>query len=328
MAKDTANQRHEVEHLRRQIQELSRQPSSDGTAKDLEALRRRLDGMRRDSSTELTSWHRVQLSRHPRRPHVQDYIELIFSDFSPLHGDRRFADDPAMIGGMARFHGEPCMILGTQKGRDTEQKLFRNFGMPKPEGYRKALRLMQLAQKFDRPIFIFIDTAGAYPGIGAEERGQAEAIAQNLREMARLTVPVLVTITGEGGSGGALGIGIGDRVYMLEHAYYSVISPEGCAAILWKDQSRVEEAANALKITSSHLQRLGIVDEVIPEPEGGAHNDPEQTAASVDRQLKEGLKALKALSAEQLVLQRSRRFRVLGDASPASDPPTDSVSQS
>lgn len=328
MAKDTANQRHEVEHLQQQIQELSRQPSSDGTAKDLEALRRRLDGMRRDSSTELTTWHRVQLSRHPRRPHVQDYIELIFSDFSPLHGDRRFADDPAMIGGMARFHGEPCMILGTQKGRDTEQKLFRNFGMPKPEGYRKALRLMQLAQKFDRPIFIFIDTAGAYPGIGAEERGQAEAIAQNLREMARLTVPVLVTITGEGGSGGALGIGIGDRVYMLEHAYYSVISPEGCAAILWKDQSRVEEAANALKITSSHLQRLGIVDEVIPEPEGGAHNDPEQTAASVDRQLKDGLKALKALSAEQLVLQRSRRFRVLGDVSLASDPPTDSVGRS
>jgi acetyl-CoA carboxylase carboxyl transferase subunit alpha len=327
MANDTANQRHEVERLQRRIQALSRQPSSDGTAKDLEALRRRLDGLRRESSPELTSWHRVQLSRHPRRPHVQDFIELVFSDFAPLHGDRRFADDPAMIGGMARFHGDPCMVLGTQKGRNTEQKLFRNFGMPKPEGYRKALRLMQLAQKFDRPIFIFIDTAGAYPGIGAEERGQAEAIAQNLREMARLTVPVLVTITGEGGSGGALGIGIGDRVYMLEHAYYSVISPEGCAAILWKDQSRVEEAANALKITSSHLKRLGIVDEVIPEPEGGAHNDPEQTAASVDRQLKEGLKALKSLSAEQLVLQRSRRFRVLGDASHPSDPPPDSVSQ-
>ena len=219
------------------------------------------------------------------------------------------------------------MILGTQKGRDTEQKLFRNFGMPKPEGYRKALRLMHLAQKFDRPIFIFIDTAGAYPGIGAEERGQAEAIAQNLREMARLTVPVLVTITGEGGSGGALGIGIGDRVYMLEHAYYSVISPEGCAAILWKDQSQVEEAANALKITSSHLKRLGIVDEVIPEPEGGAHNDPEGTAASVDRQLKEGLKALKSLPSEQLVLQRSRRFRVLGDASRLADPPPESDSR-
>ena len=327
MAKDTANQRREVERLQGQIQELPRRPSSDGTAKDVEALRRRLDGLGGESSEELTSWHRVQLSRHPRRPHVQDFIELIFSDFSPLHGDRRFADDPAMIGGMARFHGEPCMVLGTQKGRDTEQKLFRNFGMPKPEGYRKALRLMHLAQKFDRPIFIFIDTAGAYPGIGAEERGQAEAIAQNLREMACLTVPVLVTITGEGGSGGALGIGIGDRVYMLEHAYYSVISPEGCAAILWKDQSRVEEAANALKITSSHLQRLGIVDEVIPEPEGGAHNDPEQTAASVDRQLKEGLKVLKSLSSEQLVLQRSRRFRVLGDASPPSDPPPDSVSR-
>lgn len=321
MANDTANQRHQVEHLQRQIQELSRQPSSDGAAKDLEALRRRLDGLRREATAELTSWHRVQLSRHPRRPHVQDFIELVFSDFSPLHGDRRFADDPAMIGGMARFHGEPCMVLGTQKGRDTEQKLFRNFGMPKPEGYRKALRLMQLAQKFDRPIFIFIDTAGAYPGIGAEERGQAEAIAQNLREMARLTVPVLVTITGEGGSGGALGIGIGDRVYMLQHAYYSVISPEGCAAILWKDQSRVEEAANALKITSSHLERLGIVDQVIPEPEGGAHNDPEQTAASVDRQLQEGLKALKSLSAEQLVLQRSRRFRGLGEASGPSEPP-------
>lgn len=327
MAKDTANQSHEVERLQRRIQDLSRQPSSDGTAKDLEALRRRLDGLRRESSAELTSWHRVQLSRHPRRPHVQDFIELVFSDFSPLHGDRRFADDPAMIGGMARFHGEPCMVLGTQKGRDTEQKLFRNFGMPKPEGYRKALRLMHLAQKFKRPIFIFIDTAGAYPGIGAEERGQAEAIAQNLREMARLTVPVLVTITGEGGSGGALGIGIGDRVYMLEHAYYSVISPEGCAAILWKDQSRVEEAANALKITSSHLMRLGIVDEVIPEPEGGAHNDPEQTAASVDRQLQKGLKALKSLSAEQLVLQRSRRFRVLGDASLPSDPTSDSDSR-
>ena len=327
MANDTANQRHEVERLQRQIQELSRRPPSDDSAEDLEALRRRLDGLRGETSAELTSWHRVQLSRHPRRPHVQDYIELIFSDFSPLHGDRRFADDPAMIGGMARFHGEPCMVLGTQKGRDTEQKLFRNFGMPKPEGYRKALRLMQLAQKFDRPIFIFIDTAGAYPGIGAEERGQAEAIAQNLREMARLTVPVQVTITGEGGSGGALGIGIGDRVYMLEHAYYSVISPEGCAAILWKDQSRVEEAANALKITSSHLLRLGIVDEVIPEPEGGAHNDPEQTAASVDRQLQEGLKALKSLSAEQLVLQRSRRFRLLGDASRPSDPPPDSDSR-
>ncbi len=327
MANDTANQRLEVEHLQRQIQELTRQPPSDDGAKDLEALRRRLDGLRRESSPELTSWHRVQLSRHPRRPHVQDFIELVFSDFSPLHGDRRFADDPAMIGGMARFHGEPCVVLGTQKGRDTEQKLFRNFGMPKPEGYRKALRLMQLAQKFDRPIFIFIDTAGAYPGIGAEERGQAEAIAQNLREMALLTVPVLVTITGEGGSGGALGIGIGDRVYMLEHAYYSVISPEGCAAILWKDQSRVEEAANALKITSSHLRHLGIVDEVIPEPEGGAHNDPGQTAASVDRQLKEGLKALKSLSAEQLVLERSRRFRLLGEASRPSDPTPDSDSR-
>jgi acetyl-CoA carboxylase carboxyl transferase subunit alpha len=315
MADDTANQRDEVEQLEKQILELSRLVPNSKTAKELEGLRGRLRRLRREVFSKLTPWHRVQLSRHPRRPHVQDFIDLIFQDYSPLHGDRRFGDDPAMVGGMARFHGEPCIVLGTQKGRDTKQKLFRNFGMPKPEGYRKALRLMRLAEKYGRPIFSLIDTAGAYPGIGAEERGQAEAIAVNLREMARLTVPILVTITGEGGSGGALGIGIGDRVYMLEHAYYSVISPEGCAAILWKDQSRVEEAANALKITSRHLKRLGVVDEVIPEPEGGAHTDPELAATVVDQQLQQGLKALQSLSPEQLVLNRCQRFRYLGEAS-------------
>ncbi len=315
MADDTVNQRNEIEHLEKQIQQLSRSVPDNKTAKELERLRGRLSRLRREVFAKLTPWHRVQLSRHPRRPHVRDFIDLIFEDYSPLHGDRRYADDPAMIGGMARFHGEPCIVLGTQKGRDTKQKLFRNFGMPKPEGYRKALRLMQLAEKYGRPVFSFIDTAGAYPGIGAEERGQAEAIAQNLREMARLTVPILVTITGEGGSGGALGIGVGDRVYMLEHAYYSVISPEGCAAILWKDQARVEEAANALKITSRHLERLGIVDEVIPEPEGGAHTDPERATTSVDQQLQQGLKVLKPLSPEQLVRNRRQRFRFLGEVS-------------
>ena len=260
----------------------------------------------------LTPWQRIELARHPKRPHVKDFIDIIFQDYSEIHGDRRYADDPAMIGGMARFHGEPCMVIGTQKGRDTKQKLFRNFGMPKPEGYRKALRLMQLAEKYSRPIFTFIDTTGAYPGIGAEERGQAEAIAFNLREMAQLKVPILVTITGEGGSGGALGIGIGNRIYMLEHAYYSVISPEGCAAILWKDQSKVESAANALKITSQYLKEIDIVDQVIPEPAGGAHLNPRNTAKLVDQQLHQGLQQLNSLSTQELLEQRYERFRLLG----------------
>ena len=260
----------------------------------------------------LTPWQRIELARHPKRPHVKDFIDIIFQDYSEIHGDRRYADDPAMIGGMARFHGEPCMVIGTQKGRDTKQKLFRNFGMPKPEGYRKALRLMQLAEKYSRPIFTFIDTTGAYPGIGAEERGQAEAIAFNLREMAQLKVPILVTITGEGGSGGALGIGIGNRIYMLEHAYYSVISPEGCAAILWKDQSKVESAANALKITSQYLKEIDIVDQVIPEPAGGAHLNPQNTAKLVDQQLHQGLQQLNSLSTQELLEQRYERFRLLG----------------
>jgi len=312
---DTLNQREEVEHLEKKIQEVSHLLPNNNTAKELDRLRSRLDYLRREIFSKLTPWHRVQLSRHPQRPHVQDFINLIFEDYTQLHGDRYYADDPAMIGGMARFHGEPCIVLGTQKGRDTKQKLFHNFGMPKPEGYRKAMRLMHLAEKYSRPIFSFIDTTGAYPGIGAEERGQAQAIAQNLRAMTRLTVPIIVTITGEGGSGGALGIGVGDRVYMLEHAYYSVISPEGCAAILWKDQSRVQEATNALRITSKDLQHLGIVDEVIAEPEGGAHTDPKLQANSIDQQLQQGLQALKSFSPEQLVLSRYHRFRFFGEVS-------------
>lgn len=315
MTDDTLNQREEVEHLEKKIQEVSRLTSNNNTAKELGRLRSRLDYLRREIFAKLTPWHRIQLSRHPQRPHVQDFINLIFEDYTQLHGDRYYADDPAMIGGMASFHGEPCIVLGTQKGRDTKDKLFHNFGMPKPEGYRKAMRLMHLAEKYSRPIFSFIDTTGAYPGIGAEERGQAQAIAQNLREMARLTVPIIVTITGEGGSGGALGIGVGDRVYMLEHAYYSVISPEGCAAILWKDQSKVQEATNALRLTSKDLKHLGIVDEVIAEPDGGAHTDPKLQANSINQQLQQGLQALKSFSPEQLVLNRYHRFRLFGEVS-------------
>ena len=223
-----------------------------------------------------------------------------------------------MVGGFASFHGQSCMVVGTQKGRDTKQKLYRNFGMPKPEGYRKAMRLMKLAEKFSRPVFTFIDTVGAFPGVEAEERGQAEAIAYNLREMARLKVPVIVTIIGEGGSGGALGIGVGDRVLMQEHAYYSVISPEGCAAILWKDQAKVEEAANALKITSTDLKALGIIDDIIPEPTGGAHAEPKEAARLLDEHLQRALSELKGTSLEKLLEARYRRFRVLGSVVEAS----------
>src|SRR5262245_25171609 len=295
------NERSEVDQLERQIEELSKLVPSDNTAHELDRMRRRLEKLRKEIYSKLTPWQRVQLARHSQRPIVPDFIDLLFEDFVELHGDRRYEDDPAMIGGMARFHGEPCMVIGTHKGRDTKQKLQRNFGMPKPEGYRKALRLMKLAEKFSRPVFSFIDTAGAYPGIGAEERGQAEAIACNLREMARLQVPIIVTITGEGGSGGALGIGVGDRMLMLEHAYYSVISPEGCAAILWKDQAKVEEAATALKITAQDLKSLGIVDEVISEPLGGAHLNPKAVAASLDTRLLRILTDLKAIPTPKLL---------------------------
>jgi acetyl-CoA carboxylase carboxyl transferase subunit alpha len=219
---------------------------------------------------QLNAWERVKLARHPDRPYTLDYIKLIFTDFTEIHGVRRFGDDPAIIAGFAWFHGEPCIVVGHQKGRTIKQRQQRNFGMPKPEGYRKALRVMKLAEKFNRPVFTFIDTPGAYPGIDAEERGQAEAIAYNLREMARLRVPVIVTVTGEGGSGGALAIGVGDRVMMLENAIYSVISPEGCASILWRDQSFAEAAARALKLTAPDLLELGLVDQIIEEPDGGA----------------------------------------------------------
>jgi acetyl-CoA carboxylase carboxyl transferase subunit alpha len=312
MTEENGNQRNEVNTLEKQIQELSRILPDDNTARELERLQRRLEKLRKEVFSRLTPWQRVQIARHPQRPHFLDYVSLIFQNFSELHGDRRFEDDPAMVGGIALFHGEPCMLIGTQKGRDTKQKLYRNFGMPKPEGYRKAMRLMKLAEKFSRPVFSFIDTSGAYPGIGAEERGQAEAIAYNLREMTRLRVPIIVSITGEGGSGGALGIGVGNKVIITEHSYYSVISPEGCAAILWKDQSKTETAANALRFTALDLKAQGIVDEIVAEPPGGAHMDHKAAANLLNQALVSALQELKPLSPAQLIEQRYLKFRAFG----------------
>lgn len=259
-----------------------------------------------------TAFERVQLARHPDRPYTLDFIERLFEDFTEIHGDRRFANDPAIVCGFARFHGMPALVVGHQKGRDTKQRQFRNFGMPKPEGYRKAIRAMKLAEKFDRPIFTFIDTPGAYPGIDAEERGQAEAIAYNLREMAKLTVPVLVTVIGEGGSGGALAIGVGDQVLMLENSIYSVISPEGCAAILWKDSSQAARAAEELKLTADELKKEGIVDRVIAEPKGGAQNSYDEAARLLDAALCERLAESATHKVEDRLARRYRKLRELG----------------
>jgi len=259
-----------------------------------------------------TAFERVQLARHPERPHTLDFVERLFEDFVEVHGDRRYADDPAIVSGFARFHGMPVTVIGHQKGRDTKQRQFRNFGMPKPEGYRKALRVMKLGEKFERPIFCFIDTPGAYPGIDAEERGQAEAIAHNLREMVKLGVPVIVTVIGEGGSGGALAIGVGDQVLMLENAIYSVISPEGCAAILWKDSSEARRAAEELKLTAQDLHREGIVDEVIKEPDGGAQTSFDETSRLVDVSLCARLAESVTHNTEERLARRYKKLRGLG----------------
>ena len=259
------------------------------------------------------AWRRVQLARHPKRPHTLDYIERLITGFQELHGDRHFSDDAAIVAGMGFFDGRPVMVVGQQKGRNTKQKLHRNFGMPKPEGYRKAIRVMKLAEKFRRPIVALLDTPGAYPGIDAEARGQAEAIAVNLREMARLTVPVVSIVIGEGGSGGALGLGVANRVYMLENAIYSVISPESCAAIIWRDAAHAQKAAVALRLTADHLHQLGLVDGVIPEPPGGAHEDYDQAAALLREKLLTVLDELAGVSPEELVEQRYQRFRQMGN---------------
>ena len=259
-----------------------------------------------------TAFERVLLARHADRPYTLDLIERLFEDFVELHGDKRFGEDPAIVCGLARFHGLPVIVVGHQKGRDTKQRSFRNFGMPKPEGYRKALRIMKLGEKFGRPILTFIDTPGAYPGIDAEERGQAEAIAFNLREMAKIKVPIIVTVIGEGGSGGALAIGVGDQVLMLENSIYSVITPEGCAAILWKDAAQAERAAEGLRLTAQHLYGEGIIDQIIPEPEGGAHNDYDQTARYLDSALSERLAEAVSCTQDERLVRRYNKLRHFG----------------
>lgn len=303
----------ELEELESDVKEI-RRLSAVGTESvtELERLRREVAELKQEFYAHLTPWQRTQLARHPQRPYTLDYVPLLFEGFSEIHGDRSFADDPAIVCGMARFQGRAVMVVGHQKGHDTKQRLARNFGQAKPEGYRKALRVMQLAAKFGRPIFSLVDTPGAYPGVGAEERGQAEAIARNLREMARLPVPIIVTITGEGGSGGALAIAIGDRVNMLENSIYSVISPEGCASIMWRNASMAEVASTALKITAQDLLRLGLVDEIVPEPDGGAHRDYEEAARLLVPVLARNLEELVALPGDQLLERRYLKFRRMG----------------
>jgi acetyl-CoA carboxylase carboxyl transferase subunit alpha len=281
-------------------------------AGEIKSLQEKVEKMRKEIFSNLTRWQKVQLARHPRRPQALDYIDLMATDFIELHGDRCFADDKAVVGGFAKLDGKPMLIVGQQKGRDTKQKLFRNFGMPHPEGYRKALRLFRLAEKFHRPIIILIDTPGAFPGIGAEERGQAEAIARNLKEMSSLRVPVVIVIIGEGASGGALGIGVGDKIFMLQYAWYSVISPEGCAAILWRDASHAPQAAEALRPAAEDLLELKIIDKIIAEPPGGAHNDPESMAQTMKREVLAALTELKNQPIDDLLRNRLKKFRQMG----------------
>jgi acetyl-CoA carboxylase carboxyl transferase subunit alpha len=302
----------DIEKLEREVEDLRLLARPEIPSEDLERLRTEVSQLRHDFYEHLGAWQRTLLARHPQRPYMMDYVRILFEDFHELHGDRAYGDDPAMIAGFAKYHGRPVAVIGQQKGRDTKQRVALNFGQAKPEGYRKALRVMSLAAKFNRPIFTFVDTPGAYPGIDAEERGQAEAIAKNLREMARLPVPIIVTITGEGGSGGALAIAVGDRVNMLENSVYSVISPEGCASILWRDAAKAEIAAEALKITAQDLSSLGIIDEIVPEPEGGAHVDHDASAALLDPVLDRSLRDLLALTPSALLERRYEKFRRIG----------------
>jgi acetyl-CoA carboxylase carboxyl transferase subunit alpha len=300
----------EIARLEREVEDLRKMAPKE--APDLERLREEVSELRRQFYANLGAWQRTQLARHFQRPYTLDFVRMLFTDFNELHGDRAFGDDPAIVAGFARFHGKPVLVIGHQKGRDTKQRVARNFGQAKPEGYRKALRLMQLAAKFSRPIFTFVDTPGAYPGLDAEERGQAEAIAHNLREMSRLPVPIIVTVTGEGGSGGALAIAVGDKINMLENSVYSVISPEGCASILWRDSAKAEQAAAALRITAGDLSEMGIIDEVVAEPEGGAHMDHEATAQLLDPVLFRELDELSELATSDLLRRRYEKFRRMG----------------
>src|SRR5256884_2941589 len=294
------------------IAALQAEDNGSKAREEIAKLEERLARLRQRTYASLTAWQRTQLARHPKRPHTRDFIKLLFDDFIELHGDRLFGDDAAVVGGLARFEEQGVVVIGHQKGRDTREKIARNFGMPHPEGYRKALRLMHLAQKFAKPVVTFIDTPGAYPGLGAEERGQAEAIARNLREMAALRTPILSIVTGEGGSGGALAIGMGNRVLMLEYAIYSVISPEGCAAILWGDAAKAPEAAESMRITAPDLLRLGVIDAIVPEPIGGAHRHWDPGAASLRAALRDHLADLTPKPADTLVAERYEKFRRLG----------------
>jgi acetyl-CoA carboxylase carboxyl transferase subunit alpha len=307
----------EFEKPLREVEEKIEKLASSGGGKagvqdEIRKLRMKLAQLEHELYGKLTPWQRTQLARHPQRPSTLDYISEIFRDFLEFHGDRSFGDDRAIVGGFARFNDRSVMVIGHQKGKTLKERMQRNFGMPNPEGYRKALRLMKMAEKFGRPIVTFIDTPGAYPGIGAEERGQAEAIARNLYAMSRLTVPIISIVIGEGGSGGALALGVSDRILMLEHGVYSVISPEGCAAILWDDPAKVPDAATALKMTAQDLVDLQIVDEVIPEPLGGAHREPRAVTDRVAKALTNQLYQLTDLSLDQLLTQRDRKYRRMG----------------
>src|SRR5271157_1114777 len=300
----------ELDKIEGQIARLrSLEGQGDETKRQIQQLHDRLNDLRREISTHLNAWERTSLARHPQRPYTLDYIERIFTDWSEIHGDRGFRDDPAIVCGMARFHGEEVIVVGQQKARDAKQRVYRNFGMPHPEGYRKAMRVMKIAEKFSRPIFTFVDTDGAYPGLHAEERGQGEAIARNLLEMSRLEVPIIATVIGVGGSGGALAIAVADRVLMMENSVYSVISPEGCASIMWRDASKKELAAEAMKITAKDMAELGCVDGIIPEPPGGAHTDHAQAAELLDRALQQHLAALRRMPVGDLLEARYQKFR-------------------
>ena len=300
----------ELDKVEQQITRLEGAAGQDEkTRGEIQQLHDRIQSLRKEMTSHFGAWEKTELARHPQRPYALDYIERIFTDWSEIHGDRGFGDDPALICGMARFHGEEVMIVGHQKARDTKQKVYRNFGMPNPEGYRKALRAMKIAEKFGRPLFTFVDTPGAYPGLGAEERGQAEAIARNLREMVRLQVPIVTTITGEGGSGGALAIAVADRVLMMENSIYAVISPEGCASIMWRDPTKKELAAQAMRITADDLKELGCIDDIVPEPEGGAHVDHEAAALLLDAALQRHLSDLKKGKVKELLDSRYSKFR-------------------
>jgi acetyl-CoA carboxylase carboxyl transferase subunit alpha len=303
-----------IAELETRIEELRyvQDDSAVDISEEIQRLTKRSQTLTKDIYGKLTPWQVALVARHPQRPYTLDYVQALFTHFEELHGDRTFADDLSIVGGMARFNGTPCMVIGHQKGRDTKEKIARNFGMPKPEGYRKALRLMHLAEKFELPVFTFVDTPGAYPGIDAEERGQSEAIGRNLFEMARLRTPIIPTIIGEGGSGGALAIAVGDLLIMMQYATYSVISPEGCASILWRSAEMAPDAAEALAITSSRLKTLGLIDKIVPEPLGGAHRDPQMAAQALKRALAEALKPLQELKPKELVDARLERLMAYG----------------